>query len=258
MAPLQLKAQKLRIDYITAAGKSLSTVVGETVTSDVTLTDKDSAVYSAKTSIVSINAKKRTSAIKITGNAKDNTIYGGTKNDTLYGGNGNDSINGGTGNDKLYGDSGNDTLLGGNGKDTLTGGKGNDILTGGNGDDVFSFTTGDGNDTITDYSSGDLIKISGAFTKTNKNGNAVITMSDSGGGSITVLKTAAKNLNISSTRTAAYLMQNDECIMQNDELSSILNTDSKVISDDYNYDFNSTLTKQLNQTLVTNSTKQAK
>ena len=43
--------------------------------------------------------------------------------------------------------------------------------------------------------------------------------------------------------------------MQNAELDSILDNSSNVISNDYNYDVNSTLTKQLNQTLVTNLTK---
>ena len=53
-------------------------------------------------------------------------------------------------------------------------------------------------------------------------------------------------------------LDNSECEMLNAELSSIMNNDTKLISADYNYDFNSTLTKQLNQTLITNSTKNQK
>ena len=40
------------------------------------------------------------------------------------------------------------------------------------------------------------------------------------------------------------------------EVALILDEDSNIISNDYNYDVNTTLTKQFNQTLVTNSIKQ--
>ena len=231
-------AKGKEINYITAAGKAQSTIVGTPPAPlNVTLTNDDSAVYTAKNTIESINAKKRTNAIKITGNKLDNIIYGSTKKDTIYGGNGNDSINGGAGDDKLFGESGNDTLLGGNGADTLTGGKGDDILTGGSGSDVFSYAAGDGNDTITDYTSGDVIKISGSYSKTNKNGNAVVKV---GSGSITVLNTAAKNLTITSQKSF-----NEELGIMNYELSTIMNTDSNLIGEDYKYDFNSNFTKQL-------------
>lgn len=56
--------------------------------------------------------------------------------------------------------SGNDTVTAGSGADTLTGGAGADSLTGGAGNDVFTYdTTGNGIDTITDFGSGDAIRV---------------------------------------------------------------------------------------------------
>ena len=71
---------------------------------------------------------------------------------------------------KLIGDAGDNSLIGGKGKDslnggdnndTLWGGKGNDILTGGDGADTFVYQAGEGTDTITDYNftDGDLLQI---------------------------------------------------------------------------------------------------
>ena len=231
-------AKGKEITYIDANGKTVTPLIPPaTVPSSVTLGNDDSSVYTAKSGIGSIDAKKRTSAIKITGNAKDNTIYGGTKNDSIYGGNGNDSINGGAGNDKLFGDAGNDTLIGDKGNDTLTGGKGDDILTGGAGNDVFTYTTGDGNDTITDYAAGDVIRIKGSYSTTSSNGNVKI---KAGTGSITVLNTTVKKLTITSQKSF-----NEELGIMNYELSTIMNTDSNLIGEDYKYDFNSNFTKQL-------------
>ncbi|MEO6226024.1 MAG: calcium-binding protein, partial [Sphingomicrobium sp.] len=61
----------------------------------------------------------------------------------------------------LFGMGGNDFLSGGNGNDTLAGGLGNDTLTGGAGNDSFLFALRDGKDVITDFTAGDLVKISG-------------------------------------------------------------------------------------------------
>ena len=262
-------AKGKEITYIDAKNKTQKVTIpsGTSDTIAVTLGNDDSSVYSAKKTVGEITAKKRTKAIRITGNSLNNSIYGSTKNDSIYGGSGADSINGGSGNDKLFGQAGNDTMLGGAGADTLEGGKGNDVLTGGAGKDVYIYTLGDGNDTITDYASGDQIRIKGtSFTKTNKNGNAVITMSGTGGGSITVLNTLAKSVSVSKQSSYeehwfldnAESAINAECGIRNSELDTILNTDSNVISADYDYDFNSTLTKQLNQALVTNTTKKTK
>ncbi|NKE47732.1 DUF4347 domain-containing protein [Roseomonas frigidaquae] len=75
---------------------------------------------------------------------------------------------GSSGDDVLNGGSGHDTLSGAAGNDTLFGGAGKDILTGGEGADVFVYTqasdsraTPTGRDVITDWSTGDLIDLSG-------------------------------------------------------------------------------------------------
>ena len=87
------------------------------------------------------------------------TINGSSNADSLVGGKGRDTLLGNDGEDTLEGGKGNDILIGGAGKDSLWGGKGNDTLTGGAGDDIFIFRAGDGSDTITDYSSGDMLTI---------------------------------------------------------------------------------------------------
>lgn len=169
----------------------------------------DSSIYGKKVKV--IDASELTTAIKIFGNAKANTILGGKGNDTIYGGKGNDSILGGAGNDsifgeigndKLFGDAGDDLLSGGKGNDSLNGGagndllfgelgndkiwgeagndtifgnKGNDSLWGGAGKDVFYFESGDGKDTILDYAAGDdkIFLASGSIDKVMMSGSNV-------------------------------------------------------------------------------------
>ena len=75
----------------------------------------------------------------------DDTVDGGDDNDTVLGQAGNDSLEGGAGEDLIFGHSGNDTISGGEGRDTLSGG---------GDDDTFIYTAGDGEDTITDFNSG--------------------------------------------------------------------------------------------------------
>ncbi len=84
-------------------------------------------------------------------------INGGNGNDSLSGGNGNDILNGGNGNDSLLGQVSNDSLIGDNGDDLLYGGLGNDTLLGGRGIDRFMIAPSDGTDTISDFTSQDLI-----------------------------------------------------------------------------------------------------
>lgn len=128
---------------------------------------------------------------KIYAGADNDHVEGGAGGDILRGEGGNDTIKGGEGDDKIYGDGGrdldgpdgNDKLYGGNGDDYIQGGQGNDIIyggagddyidsyyldgddkiTGGEGNDTFKFSAGlSGNDTITDFTSGeDQIIISG-------------------------------------------------------------------------------------------------
>ena len=56
-------------------------------------------------------------------------------------------------------------IFGGEGADTITGGKGADTISGGAGNDVFAYASGDGKDVITDYESGELIKITSGALK---------------------------------------------------------------------------------------------
>jgi hypothetical protein len=95
----------------------------------------------------------------ISGGEGNDALFGWADNDTLDGGTGNDTLNGGTGNDSLDGGTGNDILLGGEGSDTLIGGAGSDTLSGGAGSDTFVINSLDGSDTITDFSSGDVLQI---------------------------------------------------------------------------------------------------
>ena len=264
-------AKNKKITVIDSEGKSTSKVYGATTSTTLTVTNSTKSPVTVSSAIKTIDASKRTKAVKITGNSSANTIKGGSKADTIYGGSGNDSILGNAGNDKLYGDAGNDKLLGGAGADTLTGGKGSDTLTGNAGNDVFVYAKGDGNDVITDYTAGqDKIKITGAkISKASVSGsNVVLTV---GTGKITVKNAKGKKLSIYNNSTnltntvvgstssknfieETWFTQDDNVISS--EIDSILNKDSNIISNDYNYDMTSSLDKQLNQTLVTNSINQ--
>lgn len=101
----------------------------------------------------------------------DYTVNGGSTNGTftqiegVRGGAGDDSIDaaasgsnqtldGGAGSDTIIGGTAGDDIAGGDGDDNLTGGQGNDRLTGGDGNDTFTYAPGDGDDTITDFNTG--------------------------------------------------------------------------------------------------------
>ena len=66
----------------------------------------------------------------------------------------------GTGNLSATGNTLDNVLIGNKGANVLIGGAGNDTLTGGAGNDVFVYATGFGNDTVTDFHSGDRIDVS--------------------------------------------------------------------------------------------------
>ncbi len=86
----------------------------------------------------------------------------GSGNDSLLGNDLDNALDGGAGNDNFDGGSGADTLIGSAGQDTLTGGGGDDSLSGGAGNDVFLFAAqGNGIDQISDFASGDLLRITG-------------------------------------------------------------------------------------------------
>ena len=85
-----------------------------------------------------------------------------------------DDVIGGDNNDKLLGDNGANVLNGSGGNDWLDGRGGNDTLTGGNGNDVFAFNASEnGANTITDYSGGEEIRLTGfGFSNDTQAGNA--------------------------------------------------------------------------------------
>ena len=147
-------------------------VGGDTVSIPATFVSEYNLDENAK----NLNASMRTSAIKLVGNEKDNSIVGGTKNDTIYGG---------------------------AGADSLWGGKGNDTLYGGDGSDTFIFQSGDGKDTILDFASDDMLKIldangnAGTFSKASYgSGTLTLTVADSGGTIYIKNLTTETNINI--------------------------------------------------------------
>ena len=168
-----------KISLIGAASLSKVNIKGTKATSTTTLTvnDKTKSPVTVGSAIKTIDAAKRTKAVKITGNKLANTgndiIYGKEGNDSilgnagadkLYGGAGNDIIYGGKGNDTLWGNDGADKISGGAGNDTLTGGKGNDSLWGNAGKDTFIYESGDGKDIIYGFENDDMLKITGKYS----------------------------------------------------------------------------------------------
>ena len=94
-------------------------------------------------------------------------LSGGAGNDTITGANTDDTIVGGDGDDLLSGRENTDTLEGGAGNDTLEGGADDDLLTGGEGDDTFIYAAGDGDDTITDFNTGNSGTLSDGISTNN-------------------------------------------------------------------------------------------
>ena len=134
------------------------------------------------------DASERTKAIKLTGNALDNSILGGSGKDSLYGADGNDYLVGNAGADKLYGQNGNDTLWGGMGSDTLIGG---------DGADVFIYESGDGKDVISGFENNDMLLITGAFSASyDAKKNSIAFKVDSTANAITIKDFTATKFNI--------------------------------------------------------------
>ncbi len=182
------KLSKLNVKGTLSGGGSSSSTL-------MTVTNSTKSPVTIDSAIKTVDAKKRTTEVRIIGNALDNSIYGGSKNDTIwgesgndtiYGGNGEDSIFGGkdndylyggkdndslcgnegndylygeTGNDSLWGGAGDDKIYGGTGNDYLVGGNGNDSLWGGNGSDTFVYYANTGTDKIFDFTGTDMLQI---------------------------------------------------------------------------------------------------
>ncbi len=138
---------------------------------------------------------------KLYGGKGDDKLKGKGNDDSLYGQDGNDRLYGQAGNDRLFGGDGDDRLYGGKGDDLMVGMAGNDTMTGGAGADQFVFRNGDGNDRITDFLDGDLIRLlevghgyDGLTIVDDADGNAVITYGGENGGTITLVNVAAGDL----------------------------------------------------------------
>ncbi|MBQ3337436.1 MAG: hypothetical protein IJG80_08545 [Selenomonadaceae bacterium] len=165
---------------ITLAGAASLSSINIDFSKLLLVDDKTSSPVTVETDVKVIDGTKRTRAVKITGNALNNSIVGGSDKDTLKGRGGNDSLFGGSGADKIYGEAGSDTLWGGAGNDTLYGGEG---------DDVFIYRADEGKDTIMDFTSGDMLQIlnadgsEGTFTNSSfKSGK--LTLAIEGGGHV--------------------------------------------------------------------------
>ena len=165
-------AKDKTLSLIDSTSKELSTIIDSTT---LTVTDDATSPVTLASTLKTINASSRTTAIKVIGNSLANSILGGSGKDTLNGGAGNDTINGDAGNDSINGSSGNDYLLGGagndklygyTGNDTLIGGTGNDSLWGQAGADTFIYNAGDGKDIISGFANDDMIQITGTFSAT--------------------------------------------------------------------------------------------
>jgi Ca2+-binding RTX toxin-like protein len=128
----------------------------------------DSAVVSAPLDIVFTGGAD--GADTIDGGGGDDDIMGSGGEDVIHGDAGDDNIDGGSQADQIWGDAGNDTLIGGTGDDTLIGGDGDDALIGGADDDLLSggagsnafvFDQRSGNDIVTDFQIGDVLRFEG-------------------------------------------------------------------------------------------------
>jgi len=97
----------------------------------------------------------------ILGLGGDDDIKSKHGDDVIEAGAGDDKLRGEHGDDRLFGELGNDRLDGGHGDDLLAGGVGDDVLTGGHGNDVFIFNPDGGEDRITDFTLGDVIRLEG-------------------------------------------------------------------------------------------------
>ncbi len=176
----------------------ISKATAVTITSDF---EGEFNTYGA--SVETIDSSARTKALNITGNGADNYIVGGK---------------------------GKDTIDGGKGDDILIGGKGNDVLTGGKGADIFYFSGSDGNDTITDYSAGDIISVDGAVSSySTKNSDAILKI---GTGNVTLQNAADTAIKIVGANGTASLARGGKIIEL--DTSATISTD-KLPSDVFEY-----------------------
>ena len=164
----------------------------------------DATVLGSKTSIKSNDGGY---TIKLTGNMSKKKFTGTSGADKISIAANNAAVLGGSGNDiltatgskvTLSGGAGNDKLTGGSGNDSLSGGAGNDTLKGGAGKDIFVYD-GKGNDVISDYATGDKIKLSGTLSNvTISKKNVVLKVGEQ---TLTVNNAKSKTITLSDGRT---------------------------------------------------------
>ncbi len=159
------------------------------------ITNKDNPDVVIGTASKNVDASERTTNIKITANALDNSI------------------------------------LGGKGNDTLNAGTGNNTLTGGEGANVFVY--GGGKDVITDYKAGDALQITGVPVANVSgedlvfdigNTNAAITVKD-------ILKDGAAQVKIFGV--SEYTYHKDGTISDNKNVSLMTNYSGTFNAGDY-------------------------
>ena len=185
----------------TVIGGSSGTTTSSSTSTNLSVTNSTKSPVTVGSAIKIIDASKRTTAVKITGNALANIIKGGSGVDSIYGGSGNDSIIGNNGNDKLFGDAGNDTIRGGSGNDSIQGGASNDKLFGDNGNDLLwggagndSVSGGAGNDKLFGDASADTLNGGkGNDTLTGGNGNDVFVYANGDGNDVITDYTAKQD-----------------------------------------------------------------
>ena len=115
---------------------------------------------------------------------------------------------------KILGNGSANSIVGGNGNDTINGGAGNDTLFGGAGKDVFIYSGG--KDVITDYASGDKIKLGAKINKATVSGKNVVFTTTAGtlkisggkGKSPATLDAGIKTVDASSRKKALNLTGN--------------------------------------------------
>ena len=189
-------AKHKELIFIDASGNEYTKTYGKLV-----LDNAADSVQVLGSDIEIADATIRTKAIKITGNALENTILGGSAKNTIYGGEDTDYLVGGKLADKIFGGHDNDTLIGGAGNDTLWGGDDNDTITGKDGADTFIYNAGDGKDVIVGFDETDKLQLKNVkisdISVTKKTESIIFTIDANN--AITFKKSATDIFNIDGT-----------------------------------------------------------
>lgn len=191
-------AKDKTLNLITSTGKELSTVIS----SSKVFNNSSSSKVTLPASYTSADASKRTTSIRITGNALANTILGGSNKDSIYGKDGADYLRGNAGADNIYG---------GTGDDTLIGGKGNDSLWGNDGADTFIYNSDDGKDFIFGFDENDMLQITNTFSASVSSAGNVVFKVGSTASAITLRKFTATTFNVNGD---TYAIKNNKFVKQ--------------------------------------------